>query len=257
MSDDVAPNKPKPKDRWDKADIVGRLLTSTLIPVGLGIGGFYVSVALQDRAAKQKTAEIAVAVLQSNNKSTPELRAWALGVFNSTLLEAKHPLPSAAQKELATKPLPSSIDLTPSVNLAAKFEDAHLKPERDSFGVWTIGFGHTRGVDANSTPISMEQAKTLLAEDLREANKAIDDLVKVPITLNQRNALILLVRDIGTGSFSQSTLLQDINSHHLQLAPNGFMKWIRVRGKVSPGLVLRRQKAVALWNTPDGQTPPQ
>src|SRR6266852_2461493 len=103
-----ASERPKSKDIWDKIDVVGKLLGSILIPIGIAIAGFAVNIALQDRAAKQKTSEIAVTILQSRDPATPELRTWALGVFNNRLAEANQKLPAAAQKELDKNPLPST-----------------------------------------------------------------------------------------------------------------------------------------------------
>jgi hypothetical protein len=94
--------RPKPKDIWDKIDVIGKLLGSILIPIAVTAAGFFVNLALQDRAAKQKTAEIAITVLQSKDTSTPELRKWALGVFENTLLDANQQLPAAARKEAAS-----------------------------------------------------------------------------------------------------------------------------------------------------------
>jgi hypothetical protein len=99
----------KPKDIWDKVDVVGKLLGAILIPFALAAAGFYVNLTLQDRAAKEKTVEIAITVLQqSNSTALPELRGWALGVFEDTVLAANQELPDAAKKELKTLPLPGA-----------------------------------------------------------------------------------------------------------------------------------------------------
>ena len=67
----TAPEQPKPKDVWDKVDIVGKLLGSILIPFGIAAVGYFVNLTLQERAAEQKAAEIAITVLQSANSSNP------------------------------------------------------------------------------------------------------------------------------------------------------------------------------------------
>jgi hypothetical protein len=50
----TASEQPKPKDAWDKADVIGKLLGSILIPFGIAAVGYFVNITLQDRAAKQK-----------------------------------------------------------------------------------------------------------------------------------------------------------------------------------------------------------
>lgn len=47
-----------------------------------------------------------------------------------------------------------------------KDEGLRLKPYRDSVGVLTIGYGHTKNV---SGPITKEEAERLLASDVQEA----------------------------------------------------------------------------------------
>jgi hypothetical protein len=102
-----AVDSPKTKDAWDKIDIIGKLLGSILIPVGLAAAGFFVNSAFQERASKQKTEEIVITVLQSKDTTTPALRDWATGVFNEMLVSANQPLSPAATKELEKGPLPS------------------------------------------------------------------------------------------------------------------------------------------------------
>lgn len=249
-------SQPKPKDAWDKADILGKLLGSILIPVGLAATGYYVNAALQDRAAKEKTAEIAVTVLQSSDTSIPELKIWARKVFNETLAAADQPLPVAAQHELESTPLPSgSPPPKAAVDLVAQSEGVSLKPYMDSVGTWTIGFGHTQGVTADTPPITMEQAKALLVSDLSTATSAINSAVKVPLSLNQKSALIDLVRNIGAGPFRSSSLLGSINARQFDKVPEGFMKWTTAnvdghRVQIA-GLVARRKEEIGLWNKPD------
>jgi hypothetical protein len=99
----VSGSDPNVKDVWDKVDIIGKVLGSVLIPLALAGTGFFVNLALQDRAAKEKKFETAITVLQSKNPATSALREWALTVFEDTV----HP-PSAVITQLQTSPLPSS-----------------------------------------------------------------------------------------------------------------------------------------------------
>jgi Trypsin len=108
----IGTERSKPRDSWDKADIIGKLLGAILIPIALAIAGFAVNIALQNRSAQQKTAEIAVTILQSKDAGTPALRAWAQTVFNDMLAQANQKLPPGAEQELRTNPLPSSTPPT-------------------------------------------------------------------------------------------------------------------------------------------------
>jgi hypothetical protein len=116
----------KPKDGWDKADIVGKLLGAIAIPIGVAVVGVSANIILQDRAAKQKTDEIAITILQSKDPGIPALKAWALGVFNEMARAASHELPAEAQPELCTL-LPSASVRNLELEDATARRDARLK----------------------------------------------------------------------------------------------------------------------------------
>lgn len=245
-------DEPKPKDAWDRADIIGKLLGSILIPVTLALAGYFVNAALQDRAAKQKTLEIAVSVLQSKDTTTPELKAWARDVFNGALAEAGQKLTPAAQKELETKPLPTGDRGTGAgVDLVAEFEGVSLKPYKDPTGVWTIGYGHTRGVTEHTPPITIEEAREFLVTDLQRYNQVIDRLVKVPLTNNQRSALVSFVWNAGAANFESSGILKAVNEKRYGDVPAELRKYVRVGGNILKGLVARREREVEIWNRKD------
>lgn len=56
-------------------------------------------------------------------------------------------------------------------------EGLRLKPYQDTVGVWTIGYGHTKGVTKDTAPITEEQAEEFLKEDLDVAVVDAKDLV--------------------------------------------------------------------------------
>jgi hypothetical protein len=67
------PGRPKAKDTWDKVDVIGKLLGAIAIPVGIAVLGAFANFVLQDRASREKTNEIAIAILQSKDQNIPEL----------------------------------------------------------------------------------------------------------------------------------------------------------------------------------------
>jgi hypothetical protein len=79
-----------------------------MIPIAIAAADFFVNLAIQERAAREKIAEIAITVLQSKDTTVPELKVWARGVFNQTLAAANQPLSPAGEKELDSTPLPST-----------------------------------------------------------------------------------------------------------------------------------------------------
>jgi lysozyme len=139
------------------------------------------------------------------------------------------------------------LGMTPaSVKALKEFEGLVLETYVDAVGVPTIGWGHTGAEYAfPGNKITKRKAEELLEKDARGAATAVDKYVDVPLSPEQRSALILLVFNIGVGAFSKSTLLKKLNKADYLGAADEFTKWRKGGGKVLPGLVRRR------WNHPD------
>lgn len=121
--------------------------------------------------------------------------------------------------------------------------EAYLCP----VGVWTIGYGHTKGVKKGQR-ITKEQALAFLREDAQECADVIHKLVKVAITQGQFDALCSFIYNFGETKFSTSALLRLLNKGDYEGARKEFPKWNKgvVKGVLTPmeGLI-RRRKAEA------------
>lgn len=134
-----------------------------------------------------------------------------------------------------------------SRELIKEFEGFRAKPYTDSGGVWTIGYGTTKGVNKDTPVVTEAQADALLARDIASTEMAINRGVKVPLSDNQRAALISFVYNIGSGAFARSTLLRMLNNGHYEQAAWQILRWDKVKGKVVSGLVARRLKEKELF----------
>lgn len=114
--------------------------------------------------------------------------------------------------------------------------EAYLPTPND---VWTIGWGHTMGVH-KGMKISRREAQEFFDSDIRWASRAVEDLVKVPLTIYQEDALISFVFNIGKTAFSKSTLLRKLNVGDYEGAAAEFPRWNKQKGKVLRGLTRRR-----------------
>ena len=79
-------------------------------------------------------------------------------------------------------------------------EGLRLKAYQDSVGVWTIGYGHTRGV-AEGLEINEADARDLLLEDVKSSEDCVTDNVQVALTQGQYDALVSFVFNLGCALF--------------------------------------------------------
>lgn len=134
-------------------------------------------------------------------------------------------------------------------------EGLRLKVYRDpGAGAWTIGYGHKVQPGEPYHPygpvteITLEEANRLFDQDTRTATAAVTNYVKVPLTENQRAALISFVYNIGTGAFYGSTMLRRLNSGDYAGAAAEFARWNKDDGKVVPILTARRERERVIFS---------
>jgi lysozyme len=75
------------------------------------------------------------------------------------------------------------------LNLIKHFESCKLNSYQDTAGVWTIGWGHTKNV-TRKTIINQETADRFLIDDLKNAEKKVDEFVKIDLKQCERDSLI-------------------------------------------------------------------
>lgn len=126
------------------------------------------------------------------------------------------------------------------IALIKRFEGCELKAYQDSVSVWTIGVGHTGGVEPGQV-ITEEEADAFLREDLQDAENCVNASVLVPLSQSKFDALVSLVFNIGCGNFQKSTLLRELNAGAgMMLVADQFKRWNKAGGVVLNGLTKRR-----------------
>ncbi|MBT9314950.1 lysozyme [Leptothoe spongobia TAU-MAC 1115] len=157
------------------------------------------------------------------------------------------PIPRQATTPSNNQPSSSSRQTNASgVSLIKSFEGLRLKAYQDAVGVWTIGYGTTRGVRPGQE-ISEAQAEALLKTDLNRFENAINQAVRVSINDNQFAALVSFTYNVGAGALRSSTLLRKLNRRDIYGAANEFPRWNRAGGRVLAGLTRRRNAERALF----------
>ena len=132
------------------------------------------------------------------------------------------------------------------IALIKKFEGCELEAYKCAAGVWTIGYGSTKGVEEGNT-ITQEDADNLLLEEMNEYEGYINDMVTVDLKQNEFDALVSWVFNLGPSNLSSSTLLSRLNNKVWDDVPNQIKRWNKAGGQVKQGLVRRREAEALLF----------
>ena len=103
-------------------------------------------------------------------------------------------------------------------------------------GVWTCGYGTTKGITP-TTRCTRAEAEQWLLRDLAPVEAYVNTIPEVN-TQGKYDALVDFAYNLGLGNLKQSTLLRRIKEG----APTGdiqeqFRRWVYAGGKVLKGLV--------------------
>ena len=125
------------------------------------------------------------------------------------------------------------------IALIKEFESCKLTAYKDSVGVWTIGYGHTRSARQGMV-ITQDQADELLALDVTTHATGVYKALQVKLEQHQFDAVVSLAFNVGVNAVRNSTLLKMINRGDDKLAAAQFDRWNKAGGKVLAGLTRRR-----------------
>lgn len=147
-----------------------------------------------------------------------------------------------------------------TLDLIKKYEGCRLEAYQDSVGIWTIGYGHTAGVQDGDT-CTQDQADQWLADDLIQAEQAVQGAITVSLTDGEYGALVSFCYNVGPGvpgrkdglihlvGGGPSHLLIYCNQSNFDLAAAEFPKWARAGGVVIQGLMNRRLDEQSLFQS--------
>lgn len=152
--------------------------------------------------------------------------------------------------------------MTPSadcIELIQYWESLRLTAYADSAGVWTIGWGHTRGVkhgDVITVPVAWQHLQSDCASASELINEHFGDK---RMTQGQFDALTSFAFNVGPGkkgvkdgliwlkSGKRSTLYRHLRNGDMNAAAGQFKFWVNAlnpkTGKLEPLLGLKRRRA--------------
>lgn len=152
------------------------------------------------------------------------------------------------------------------LNLIKEFE-GYLRPTKDGgciaykcpAGVWTLGWGCTKGIKPGMT-WTRQEATEALRRELAECESAVTRLVTVPINQHQFDALVSFAYNCGIGALGKSTILRKLNKGDIEGSAAAFMQWdkatVNGRRVALRGLTRRRAAERAMFLTvPDDAEP--
>jgi lysozyme len=128
-----------------------------------------------------------------------------------------------------------------------------LHPYCCQAGVWTIGYGHTKGITESTPPITKEQAEAWLVEDAREAMQAA--LVLSPgLAIEpapRLEAITDFIFNLGASRYRASTLRTMIQRKLWAAAAEEIKRWVWIHvpdeGLRKSAALMRRRAVTAGW----------
>ena len=130
------------------------------------------------------------------------------------------------------------------INLIKQFEGVRLTAYKCPAGVYTIGYGHTRGV-ARGMKITEEEASVYLTADLLNSEKAVERYDSV-YHWNQNEFDALVSFTFNCGAANLRSLLRNGRRNRSQIAAT-LPLYRKAGGKVLKGLERRRAAEKALF----------
>ncbi len=132
------------------------------------------------------------------------------------------------------------------IELLKHFEGCELKAYQDSVGVWTIGYGHTKGI-YEGLEITQSEAEKMLVDELPEYEGYISDKVVPMLQQHEFDALVCWVYNLGPTNLSSSTMLKKLNAGEFKEVPFQMKRWDKAGGQPLLGLTRRRNAEALLF----------
>jgi GH24 family phage-related lysozyme (muramidase) len=135
------------------------------------------------------------------------------------------------------------------LKLIEEFEGCRLTAYQDVVGVWTIGYGHTKGVKRGQC-ITREQAEHYLIQDVSKAEQNVNSYHdKYNWNQNQFDAMVSFAFNIG--SINQLTAN---GTRPIAVISEKILQYNKAGGKVVSGLTRRRKAERLLFDKPITET---
>ncbi len=138
------------------------------------------------------------------------------------------------------------------INFIKSHEKLILSASLDDMNIRVIGYGHRENICENQV-ITQEEADEWLKQDLLKCSELLNNVIEVPVSQNQFDALCSFLFSVGAGqrgvksglvelrSGQPSALLLFLNQGCYAAAAEQFGSWIYAGNTVKKDLILRRE----------------
>lgn len=131
------------------------------------------------------------------------------------------------------------------LDIIKRYEGCRLEAYKCPAGVWTIGYGHTKGVK-RGMKITAAKAESYLKSDCKSSENAVNKYMKkYNFNQNQFDALVSFTFNCGAGNLK--TLL-DNGKRDIETISKKIPLYCKANGQTLAGLVKRRNSEKALFD---------
>ena len=128
------------------------------------------------------------------------------------------------------------------IKLIKDSEGCKLKAYKCPAGIWTIGYGQTKGVKEGMVWTQQQADEDIIKTALQAFNEAIKaSPILATANMEKQAAIADFVYNLGITNYNKSTLKQRVDEGNWVSASTEIKKWNKSNGTILNGLVKRRQ----------------
>jgi len=149
--------------------------------------------------------------------------------------------PTQGQRKMLTTLLAGGVSLSAALSgvfITGPSEGLRHAPYKDPVGISTTCYGHTGKIVKGT--YTKQECLDLMIKDLTQADKDVSAVIKKPLNVYQRAALIDFDYNVGITNFRHSTMVKLFNEGKYTDGCNQLVRWVYANDKKLAGLEKRR-----------------
>ena len=128
------------------------------------------------------------------------------------------------------------------IKLIKDSEGCKLKSYKCPAGIWTIGYGQTKGIKEGMVWTQQQADEDIIKTALQAFNEAIKaSPILATANMEKQAAIADFVYNLGITNYNKSTLKLMVDKGNWVSASTEIKKWNKSNGTILNGLVKRRQ----------------